>query len=219
MKFYRRRDLFFVPALLVVLLVYWLCIPFRYINGCPTITGNDYSPSALLQSANKLLSLGDAKAYRVLRSCASWKGYDLPSDERVILLCRMLYVPRRGAYLRPPRLGVPVYLPQESMPHEKWPHFPLVFSEGIPFLLIDGYAVYGIPESSRKYLEYCRENGIFRRTLFNIPTEGETLCAIQTLVHSERWAAIKWGDAENKLPCVLNEAKVIHRLHIQAGSD
>jgi len=81
------------------------------------------------------------------------------------------------------------------MSDSDWPDLPLVFSQGIPFLLVSGYTRFGAPPDVKAYVGYCRSNGVFRTEPYKFPCMSDCLVAIRALSASERWARIKWVDA------------------------
>lgn len=225
MRLYRKAYFVIVPMIVVVVLAVFLAWRFAQsptIRTCPTITGGDYTPSALLECANRLIQLGPQRAYQVLRSSASDSDDEItPNDERVALLCRVLYCSAKAEPLRPPNFGRP-FMPERSMPNSDWQSFPLEFSDGVPFLLVGHYRQLGlITESGRDYLDYCYNNGVFRTNLFMIPDKYQALNALGSLLSSDKWKAIEWkaywynpGNAARS-GYAFTELFAIHRCHLQ----
>jgi hypothetical protein len=171
------------------------------IETCPSISGGDYAPDKTLYAANILIKMGESDAYMILKSEAKKKiGGGIISvdtqirDERIAILCTLLYRTESPKPLRPPMFGGPD-MPYWSMKHVDWPCFPLAISDGVPFLLVSGYDLGGVPESGSAYLKYCKKNGTFRTKAYKIPPRQKAEKALEKLFSSTRWKKIKWKDA------------------------
>jgi hypothetical protein len=176
------------------------------IDDAPSIGGFEFAPDKFARCVNTLVALGEEKACSALEGVASAhpalqrsvrSGEDMlrasRQEQRVMLLCRALFVAREGHPVRGPGLGAPD-LPIRSMKSEDWPYIPLAFSQGVALLLARGYILGGCPESSGQYLEYCRKNGRFRTEPLPVPTHREAEDALLALFASSRWKKIKWRD-------------------------
>lgn len=184
-------------ALLLVAVAAFAMRSMKPLAQCPSITEGDFDPTKFLACVNRFIDMGHDKAFDTLREASSPKAWrtrrQMLEAERITLLCRALYAPAPGQLLRPPGLGCPA-IPYKSMPLEQWPHMPLAFSQGVPFLLVSSYDLYGLAESSGQYLEYCETNGEFHSQPYPIPSKQEAKDALTSLFESERWRAIKWQD-------------------------
>jgi len=213
MKLYRKADFVIVPLVVAVVATSWWLITRPTIRDCPTISGDDYNPQALLRCANRLIEMGEDGTYCLLRASASKEGKE-PQDERVALLCRVLYKPSQGSPLHPPRFGAPD-IPYRSMPATDWPDLPLAFSKDVPFLLVSGYTLFGVTQQTRLYVDYCRSNGVFRAKPYRIPCWREAIEALEALVLSDRWSRIKWVDSGQGWSYGYDQLELKHRLHVQ----
>jgi hypothetical protein len=101
------------------------------------------------------------------------------------------------------------------MPESDWPDFPLVFSKGVPFLVATGFIRLGPPPNIKAYVTYCKENGLFRKQVYDVPLWTDALVALRDLVHSQKWQCIKWQDAGTDWSYGYDEQVVEHRLHMQ----
>jgi len=183
-----------------VTLILWCCCPlgaeepFRMAD-CPSISGGDYRPDRLVRAANLLIGMGADKAHAVLLSEAQ-KFLDGggPSsarrDERIFLLCTFLYRADAPKPLRGPGLGAPIV----SLQLADWPCQPLALVDGVPLLVAWwGHLVAGGGrETGAEYLEYCKANGVFRKTPYEVPSKAEVLAAAAKLVSSPAWKRIQW---------------------------
>ena len=175
----------------------------------------------MLQCANRLIVSGEKAVVERLSYAA--RTYDQGGqqqselDLKVALLCKLIYTSDHKPPLRPPAFGAPTNLPYHSMPITKWPYFPLAMSNEVPFLLISGYELAGHPEGVYDYLLYCKENGIFRTTLFKIPSDQDVKQALQGLIRSERWQSLRWKDSGQNWSYDLHEGSVIEFLQWQTN--
>ena len=121
------------------------------IAEAPIIAGWDYRTSDLVRVVNSLRRIGKEKSLRLL-----WK-YNESSDrdrvDRIVLVCQSLFVNKQS--WRTPSLGEPVSIMQQE--HiKKFPSFPLAISEGVPFLVVEGYRIGGMrAENADQLLQQC----------------------------------------------------------------
>jgi hypothetical protein len=126
---------------------------FSKIHSSSSISGNDFNPILFLRTANYLISSGKEeaikylKSYLVLSSGEQDSGFsDFKDHERVILLLRLLFNPKSGSTFRQPMLGAPSFF-SARLNENKWERLPLAIQDGIPFLIVNGYALGGSPET------------------------------------------------------------------------
>ena len=196
----RRLMMVVCPTLLaLILFVQVLRAVFGPVWNCPTISGDDYAPDKLILCANRLIALGEEKACRLVRlsdsrlfRCAVNKFRRSKNDERLALLGRMLYSYSADTAFRGPNFGIPD-VPPEMQASQEWPHFPLVFVSGVPFLMVSGYLFFGIsPERGLNYFERCKSNGVFTAEPFVLPSKEESRVALDNLFASDSWRRIRW---------------------------
>jgi hypothetical protein len=146
------------------------------------------NPATMTLAANQLIQMGPAAAYHYLRNHA-----DAYNEFSCAIACRLLYRPKAGMILREPLFGM-LPLPHLTMPKELWPDLPIVFEQGVPFLLPVRPLVVTMGEDPTTYVDYCHENGLFRATPYSIPTKEKASAALASLLASPRWKALKWQD-------------------------
>jgi hypothetical protein len=61
--------------------------------------------------------------------------------------------------------------------YRDWPLEPIVLFEGIPILVVKGYALGGHAETATAYLEYCLKKGRWRKENF-VPADSSQLRAL-----------------------------------------
>ncbi|MFA6289707.1 MAG: hypothetical protein WC661_20180 [Opitutaceae bacterium] len=155
----------------------------------------------LAEAGNRFIALGEEDAVGALMLlCKDSKneyGVDIDSKtrEQIGWMCRLLFTPKAGATLRPPGFGG-LSLPNNTMNRSDWPFYPLAESDGVFFVLADGYFLAGVAEDPRKYIRYCQSEGKFRSEPLVVPTEETAAKALDALLRSEIWKKIKWTDSK-----------------------
>jgi hypothetical protein len=105
--------------------------------------------------------------------------------DRVIPLCRMLFAARAGQEFRRPVLGYAE--PINGVDDQEWPLLPLHIIDGVPFFVVRGYALGGVPESGESYLQYCLANCDWSTVRFNVKTATEKTRAVAKLMLCKKW--------------------------------
>ena len=208
----RRMKTILVLASILLLVICGRLRFFKLID-CPSMSGGDYRVLEMLSHANKVIEMGEPKAYRFLLSEASCPIRNAGSlhQEKVALICMLVYPPEDGDVLRGFSIGSD-NLPHASMPAKEWPRFPLVISRGIPFLMVYDFNLGGPVEEASHYLDYCRKTGAFRTATYQVPTAREAEAALKLLFCSSRWEAVDWQNAGDR----CSEKEVMQRLRTQA---
>lgn len=107
------------------------------------------------RSIQKLGSLGvDYAVSKLMRLAVVEEGEGV----RTIVLCRLLFRSPSGGAMRRPGLGAPGFLGGSSSP-EDWPFEPVHLHRGVPFYVVRGYNLAGLPESGSAYLSCCLREG------------------------------------------------------------
>ena len=203
----------------------------------PILEQRQFGPHDLARSANALIALGEEKAVKELESrITDWgRGKGYCTNERIGWLCRLLFDPRPvtksadpgptpGGRPRTTKVGSrpirrPLFgaltLPYKSMPLSRWPKYPLAIQDGVAFVLSEGYMLGGMPEHPGQYIAHCRKHGTFRRTPFTIPDRPTASRALEKLLRSPRWKAIRWSHEEKNLKYFVDEGGCIDGLKSQ----
>jgi hypothetical protein len=207
-----KSELLIIKAK-VSLLIFIFCFIFlcmRDVRADPLdlskerMTSENYNPATLVVTANKLISLGQTKAEDALTTLANTKagsGLDeMDRDSYIAWLCLLIYDPKEGEGLPTPGFGGPdfpntgfVSKPKWTVFNSsKWPRFPLTMKRQVPFLLVQGYELAGLPEPISLYLEDCRKNEVFRTDQYTVPTYTLANEALKELLTSPEWHALNW---------------------------
>jgi hypothetical protein len=136
-----------------------------------------------LEAAATLQLLGQEGAIATLKALAADDG---TQGTRVIVLCRMLFTPKKGGTFRRPRLGWPHFIGFDGR-EANWPLEPIALVDGIPFLVTTGYSGSGLPETGSGYLAECVQKCEWSDVKYGPKTEVEKTAALNKLLHSERF--------------------------------
>jgi len=156
--------------------------PQQVLESIPAIYGDDYRTEDLVKVVNYLRSLGKEKAIHELREFV--KRTNSKGDGKrngVFLVCRCLFANPEGWV--PPNIGRE-FPPLADESIEKWPYFPLAFSDGVPFLITQGYSLGGRGEQSERLLDACGKLQLVRKDL---PTTGYDE-AVRTLIKDAKFS-------------------------------
>ncbi len=159
-----------------------------------SLTTETYNPAKLVETANKLIDLGKDKADASLLKYAE-TNYAYSSY--VAWLCLLVYDPKPDAGLPIPLFGAPDFPYTFPYTHGlinsvDWPRFPLTLNRGVPFLLVSGYTVGGVPESGTAYIQRCQSNGTFHAVEYPIVTHSDARIGLDDLLSSAKWDALSW---------------------------
>lgn len=141
-----------------------------------------YRVDPYIRAAVALQSLDRAAAISRLRGMAQHRHSPLS----VIILCRMLFRRRRGSdyAFRSPAIGVPAFIRGTE---DDWPLWPIELVEGVPFMIVWGYTIGGLPESDESYLHYCEVNCDWTDVKYSLKTIQQKRDALGKLISSDKW--------------------------------
>lgn len=152
--------------------------------------GLGFDPVCLIRAVNALQPLGKEKALEALRaydrlagelSFADHHKYQI-DEYRILPIVQLLFESPAGS-MPPFALGAGDLAPPEP-PH--CPLFPLVLSQDVPFMLVTGYTLAGIPEMAADRLKL--KLGPIRSA--PLSPRVTALEAADDLIRSEAWAAL-----------------------------
>jgi hypothetical protein len=159
----------------------------------------------LEDAANHFVGLGEDAAVKELEQLSEVeaaeaknnRGFDTRGfsiNERIGWVCRILFEPKNGPYIRAPEFGK-LDIPERYMPIAKWPLYPVVLSGSTYFVMAESYSAgNNTQEKPKHYIEYCEEKGNFRKTPVKIATKAQILKDADALKQSAPWQAIRWQD-------------------------
>ncbi len=149
------------------------------IRNCPDFQYEPYKVSPYISAAIQLQSMGQDSAVSVLRSCCGIDG----NENKVIILCRMLF--ESDGEMRRPLMGGAVF--PGNTTYDDWPAEPIEIVQNIPFLIVRGYMLGGLPEQAIDYLEYCTLQCTWRDEVYSMPSESELLTSLNKMLDSDKW--------------------------------
>jgi hypothetical protein len=166
------------------------------------LTDRAFTAATLAEAVNHYVAIGETEAIKELQQASAqessqkelFQGKGFSVSERVGWICRILYEPKEHSALRAPKFGI-LNIPKTSMPADKWPLYPIAFSGSTYLVLNQDYTPEGTPEDVNHYLDYCRKNGVFRKSPVVVPTQEQALQDAAALRQTAAWKAIQWqGD-------------------------
>lgn len=150
----------------------------------PEITGETYKITPFLNTAISLQKVGKETAIKILKAALAVEN----QDQKIIVLCRMLFVPRQNQQFRNPMLGLPLHLGMTKM--ENWPLTPIEIVDGVPFLIVRGYLLAGHAESGAQYLDYCLENCDWNNYQYQEKSLSQKEQALEKFFADPKWQGI-----------------------------
>src|SRR5476651_985590 len=157
-----------------------------------------FNCTTLADAVNHFVGLGEDVALKELLELSEVEAADAEKNrgfnirgfsinERLAWVCRILYEPKSGPYIRAPKFGN-LHLPERHMPIARWPLYPVVLSGSTYFVISESYSDdNNTPETSRHYIEFCRDNGNFRKTPVKVPDSAQILKDADALHKSAPW--------------------------------
>jgi hypothetical protein len=91
----------------------------------------------------------------------------------------MLFEARDGGAFRRPMIGAPNFIAGAL---ENWPLEPIALSDGLPFLVVRGYALGGKAESPSQYVAYCLSHCRWSHRKYASATVGQIARALELLI-------------------------------------
>jgi hypothetical protein len=108
-----------------------------------------------------------------------------PSRATAIALCRLLFRSKTGEPLRPPSLGEPGFLGGTTS--KDWPLEPIHLYRGVPFLIVNDWALAGLAEQANWYLAHCLLHGVWNETRYVVMEQVEIDAIAHDFVVNGPW--------------------------------
>ena len=162
------------------------------LDNCADFQIQNYKVYPYLSVAVELQNMGTERRIQAIRSLAK----NQVNDNKIIVLCRMLFEMEKESEFRRPRIGDAVFL--GGTDYSDWPLEPIEIINGIPVLIVSGYSVAGKPETALSYLEYCITYCSWHTERYELKSDAEKQIAINLLIASQKWKKqlleeeIKW---------------------------
>jgi hypothetical protein len=140
-----------------------------------------YRCDTYLAAAIHLQLLGREAAIKELEQLAR----DPDEAFHVIILCRMLFMPRKGAEFRRAGIGATEFYGKTK--YEDWPLEPIELIDGVPFLISWNYYGTGIGETGKGYLDYCAADCEWNDFRYASKGLRDKTAALEKLLGSAKW--------------------------------
>jgi hypothetical protein len=136
------------------------------LDQAATMSIEEYNPARIVHAVNALQPLGKDMALERIASCLS--SHDKATDAQGLFwVLRALFDVPAGQVFPPVRIGQPS-IPPPADPG-KLPRFPIMMVQDIPFLVVSGYDLGGMPEPVDAHVTYFRDHGVLRDKLLSLP--------------------------------------------------
>jgi hypothetical protein len=149
--------------------------------NCADFQIQNYKIHPYLKAAVELQNMGPGLAIQAMRSLTG----NRVNDNKIIVLCRMLFETKIKSEFRRPHIGSAEFL--GGTDYSDWPLEPIEIINGIPFLIVRGYSVAGKSELASSYLEYCIASCIWSTLRYELKSDAETRTAVNSLIASSKW--------------------------------
>jgi hypothetical protein len=123
------------------------------------LTVEDYDPMRVVQAVNALQPLGKEAALEQIASYVR-RHPDPAESQGLFWVLRVLFDVPAGQAFPPVRLGQPS-VPPPADP-ATMPRFPILLVQDIPFLVVTGYDLAGMPEPVDAHVAHFRSHGVLR---------------------------------------------------------
>lgn len=120
---------------------------------------DDYDPSLVIEAVNALQPLGKERALEEIDAYLENQGRGKESYGLFWVLRVLFDVPGEAGF-PPVRLGQPTQPAPANA--SALPRFPIVMVRDVPFLVVRGYMLGGMPEPVEAHVVYFREHGTIR---------------------------------------------------------
>ena len=178
------------------------------LKDLPPWSRDAYKADLLIAAAMKLQSLGQDKARGALLDLVDFEKstkahevrlkatgltgerleravdkaaiQEMRQREGIILLCRMLFAAKPGGKFRRPGLGFPHFICYGNA--QRGLLEPIEIVDGVPFLMVMGYTVGGLPEFPDAYLKYCIEGCDWNPMKYGLKTAVEKQQSLDKLI-------------------------------------
>jgi len=129
------------------------------LDQAATMSVEDYNPARIVHAVNALVPLGKEAALAQISSYL--KTRSKPAEvQGLFWVLRVLFDVPAGQSFPPVRIGQP-NIPPPADPG-KLPRFPILIVRDIPFLVVSGYDLGGLPEAVDAHVTYFRTHGVLR---------------------------------------------------------
>lgn len=167
-----------------------------WLSDLPSIESGHYKVDPYIQAAEQLQHMGQQAAIQQLYGLAqnADSSPDFESEEKTVILCRMLFADAPNFKLqRPVWLGAAYFYGEEhsreTTSYTNWPGEPIELVDGIPFAIVYGYSGGGVVNShaAESFVQYCITYGAWSNYRFTPKSDAEKRAALKKLIASPKW--------------------------------
>ena len=145
-------------------------------------TRTPYRVDAYIEAAGRLQAMGEKAACERLLIMGAQDDADY---DKIAVLCKMLFAKRPGSEFIRPSMGGAVFI--GGTHYSDWPLEPIEIIDGVPFIIVRGYSVFGASELPFMYVRYCMTNCNWSSIRFEPKSEEQKKKAMLKLIASPKW--------------------------------
>jgi hypothetical protein len=149
------------------------------LNNLPS--SKEFKILPYVRAAALLQEMGKENACEQLEKLAKMDD----EEGQVAILCRLLFSKKGKMPFRSPFFGDPIYMGGTS--DNDWPLSPTGIVDDVPFFIVYGYRLGGLPEPSIFYLKYCLKNCEWSKTKFSQVNDKAVEKALKELLACRKW--------------------------------
>jgi hypothetical protein len=160
----------------------------QIINGAPSYDPNDFNPAKLVRAVNHLMPMGKEKAIRELREFLKIardsvnetirRDENIDTSDRtcVFLIVRLLFESAEPTEKPPDIMTTPFTPIPDDKDKKYWPLYPVQLQDDVPFFLVYGGGMTGLPDQPERHVDWAEKNGRIRSKLLR-PIDNPMLAA------------------------------------------
>ncbi|HXY34853.1 MAG TPA: hypothetical protein VEI07_11540 [Planctomycetaceae bacterium] len=167
------------------------------LNELPGLNGSHYNPRPIIRAVNLLQPLGKKKSLAAIDEFlrVSFQFTEHDAREGLFLVLRTLFevpsvptvfpynIQAKPGYMPPICVGAGS--PSEPSDNKLLPRFPIAIEGDIPFFLVEGYNLGGVPEPPESHVAYFRKFGTLRAR--PLSPAANPVEALEAFEKSPRW--------------------------------
>jgi CubicO group peptidase (beta-lactamase class C family) len=146
----------------------------------PGIESGEYKVDPYIEFAIRLQGLGKKDAIKKLEELSQEARI-----EKIAVLCRMLFQPKENSEFSRPNVSRSTYA--GGTDEKDWPLDPIEIIDGIPFVIVRGYRLTGMPASGELHLKYCISKCEWNDFKYEHKTQDQKQKALEKLLSSKKW--------------------------------
>jgi hypothetical protein len=129
------------------------------LHQAATMTFENYNPMIVVQAVNALQPLGKTEALNQIENYLQNEGAN-QDNLGLFWVLRVLFDVSAEQGFPPVQIGQPTIAPPTN--RSDFPRYPIVIVQDVPLLVVNGYALGGLPENVQAHVDYYRLHGTLR---------------------------------------------------------